>query len=354
MEIIPAQLETPAVVVDRARLQRNIDAMAQFAAARGVRLRPHAKTHKIAEIAQLQLAAGANGLSVATIGEAEVFADLGVTDLFIAYPLWLSAAKAERLRTVAERVSVSIGVDSVAAAQNLADRRLEAVGVLIEVDSGHHRSGTTVAAVAEIAAAVAESGLELRGVFTFPGHSYTPDAGSVAASDEQQILAAAAEALRLDDPVLSGGSTPSATLTRPGGATEIRPGVYVFNDAQQLELGRCSEADIALYIAATVISQRAGVVVLDAGSKIVGSDRPAWASGFARILGVPAASVSALSEHHATVSWPESVPLPQLGDQLAVIPNHVCPVLNLVDEVTVVDTGEVVGHWRVAARGRNS
>ncbi|MGD7001405.1 alanine racemase [Corynebacterium halotolerans] len=356
MTLIPADVETPAVVIDRGRLERNIAAMAEFAGTHGLSLRPHAKTHKITEIARLQLAAGVTGLTVATIGEAEVFAEAGVNDIFIAYPLWLTDRKTARLRAVAERARVTIGVDSAAGAMNLSRRGLDDVGVLVELDSGHHRSGTTVDQLPVITRAVREAGLKVRGVFTFPGHSYAPDGSRGAAGDERSTLADAAQILAdlgVTDPVLSGGSTPSALLTGSHGATEIRPGVYVFNDAQQLELGRCDWTDIALHIAATVVSRRAGVVVLDSGSKIVGSDRPAWASGFARIAGVPDARVSALSEHHATVEWPDPVPLPDLGEQLAVIPNHVCPVLNLVDEVLVTEDGAVTDAWQVAARGRN-
>ncbi|MDN6179317.1 MAG: D-TA family PLP-dependent enzyme, partial [Micrococcaceae bacterium] len=168
---------------------------------------------------------------------------------------------------------------------------------------------------------------------------------------------------------LSGGSTPTAYASEPGAATEVRPGVYVFNDAQQLEMGHCDVGDIALTVAATVVSRRdrpegGGQVVLDAGSKVLGGDRPAWATGFGRILGAPRAHVSALSEHHGTVEYPAGSRLPGHGEVLQVIPNHVCLVPNLVDAVTVVRrkdgrTGpeagyDIVDRWIVAARGRNS
>lgn len=357
MTRIPDTVETPAVLIDRGRLERNIAGMAEFAAAHGLSLRPHAKTHKITEIAGLQLAAGATGLSVATIGEAEVFAAAGVRDLFIAYPLWLTKRKAGRLREVAGRARLSIGVDSVEAAANLAGRGLGGVGVLVELDSGHDRSGTSLDHLPEILRAVGDAGLAAQGVFTFPGHSYAPGTAQRAADTEEEILAGAARVLAdagVTAPVLSGGSTPSATLTGARGANEIRPGVYVFNDAQQLELGRCGFGDIALHVAATVVSRRDRMVILDAGSKILGSDHPAWTSGFARIAGHPAARVTALSEHHATVGWVATGPLPELGERLAVVPNHVCPVLNLVDTVTVTEGDAATQTWRVAARGRNS
>lgn len=354
--------DTPAVLIDRSVLGRNLSQMARFATGAGLHLRPHAKTHKIIEIARAQLSAGATGLSVATIGEAEVFAEAGCRDLFIAYPLWPTPAKAERVaQLLAKGVTLSLGVDSSAAATAWKGTEFTDLGLMIELDSGHHRSGTPVSGVFEVAHAVLDAGRELRGLFTFPGHSYAPGQPATAARAEHDCLLAAREQLQaagiaVGDLVLSGGSTPSATLTEAGAATEIRPGVYVFNDAQQLELGRCGWEDIALTVAATVVSRREDLnqVVLDAGSKVLGSDRPAWASGFARILDTPDARVSALSEHHATVSWPAGEELPRLGSVLQVVPNHVCPVLNLVDEVLVLNGGQVVGTWAVAARGRNS
>jgi D-serine deaminase-like pyridoxal phosphate-dependent protein len=159
--------------------------------------------------------------------------------------------------------------------------------------------------------------------------------------------------------VRSGGSTPTALLTEGSAATEVRPGVYVFGDAQQLELERCAPEDIALSVAATVVSRHDTApgtparFIIDAGSKVLGSDRPAWATGFGRLMDHPEARITALSEHHATVVWHGADAVPALGDRLRVIPNHVCLVLNLVDEVAVVQSGELVDRWVVAARGRN-
>ncbi len=335
---------TPTVRIDLARLDANIAAMA----AQPGQLRPHVKTHKIPEIARRQLAAGAHGLTVATVGEAEAFATV-CGDLFIAYPVWAD----KRLRDLATRVRLTVGCDSLTAAERLVGAE---VGVLIELDSGHHRSGVPVGELENLARGILDLGLDLRGAFTFPGHSYTPGGQEAAARDEDQALSAAGQILRalgVAAPVLSGGSTPSARYSQV--ATERRPGVYVFNDAQQLELGTCDWSGIALTVRATVVSRRTDLhqVIVDAGSKILGSDRPAWASGFGRIKGVPDARLTALSEHHGTVAWPEGKPLPQVGEQVAVVPNHVCLVLNLVDEVEVVSGGRVVDRWAVAARGRN-
>lgn len=362
---IPAAVDTPEILVDVDILDRNIQRMAQAVKAKGLALRPHAKTHKIPEIAARQLAAGAAGLTVATIGEAEVFAAAGVKDLFIAYPLWLSPQKAERLRRLAATTKISVGVDSESGAAALGAGLGDAAGdisVLVEIDSGHHRSGVQPEAAAAVAWAASDAGLNVAGVFTFPGHSYAPGMPVEAAAQEQEALRQAAETLSaagFEAAVRSGGSTPTALLTEGSSATEVRPGVYVFGDAQQLELGRCALEDIALTVAATVVSHHGtapGIpprFILDAGSKILGSDRPAWASGFGRLMDHPDARITALSEHHATVELHGDGTPPPIGTKLRVIPNHVCLAMNLVDDVAVVSQGELVDRWTVAARGKN-
>lgn len=362
---IPDDIETPEILVDRDVLQRNVDRMAATVRGRGMSLRPHAKTHKILEIAALQLAAGASGLTVATLGEAEVFVGAGVDDVFVAYPLWVRPRQAERLRELTARARVAVGVDTVEGATTMGRRLGDAAGsvsVLVEIDSGHHRSGVHPDRAVDVARAAAGAGLGVVGVFTFPGHSYAPGMPVEAARQEDEALSRAAERLEaagFDIARRSGGSTPTALLPGASAATELRPGVYVFGDAQQLELGRCAAGDIALTVAATVVSRHDGGpgtprrFVLDAGSKVLGGDRAGWATGFGRLIDHPEARITALSEHHATVAWPEDVPLPALGERLRVVPNHVCVAVNLVDDVSVVSDGVLVGRWTVAARGRN-
>jgi D-serine deaminase-like pyridoxal phosphate-dependent protein len=345
-------IETPAVVVDADVLDRNIARTAALARERGLALRPHVKTHKVPEIAALQLAAGAVGLTVATIGEAEVFVDAGASDVFVAYPLWVSAAKAARLDALRSSARIAVGVDSVPGVANLG-HRVPGLEVLVEVDSGHHRSGVPATEVVPLATAARDAGLTVVGVFTFPGHAYGPDAATAAARGEREALLEAGERLRgagFEVRVLSGGSTPSLTATEPGGATEVRPGVYVFGDAQQWELGHCAPDAIALTVLATVVSAHPDRIILDAGSKVLGADRAAWASGFGRLLDHPDARVTALSEHHATVV---GTGLPGVGETVRVVPNHVCATVNLVDEVVVVRGGVIEARWLVAARGRN-
>lgn len=346
---------TPYLEIDVERLDRNIRRVAAAAGAAGVALRPHVKTHKSPEIARRQLAAGAVGVTVATIGEAEVFVGAGATDVLVAYPLWLTEAAAVRLRALSAAARLTIGVDSVTGAAR-ATELLAGSGVrlLVEVDSGHHRTGVLPEHAGPVAHA-ARGRLPVVGAFTFPGHSYAPGAGPAVAGQESVALTAAAASLRgqgLEPEVLSGGSTPSLADADTDVVTELRPGVYVVGDAQQWELGSCSPDHIALTCRSTVVSHAHGRMVLDAGSKVLGADRAAYSTGHGRLLDDPDARIVLLSEHHAVVETEQR--LPPLGSTVRVVPNHVCNAVNLVDDLWAADRGGSLTRWPVAARGRNS
>ena len=367
---LPGAVVTPAVVVDTDVLDTNLSAMADTAARRGLVVRPHVKTHKSMEIARRQLALGAAGITVATVGEAEAFAAAGVGDIFIAYPVWADRDRAGRLRDLAGRIRLSVGVDSVAAVRELAAAlrggapvvTLVPVHVLVEVDCGLRRSGVAPDDAGPVAAAAAAEGLRVAGVFTFPGHSYTPGGLESAAADEAAALAAAAASLAgagLPCPVRSGGSTPSAAWSAGpadgGPVTEVRPGVYCFNDAQQVVLGSYPVDRVALTVLATVVSTPTpDRFILDAGAKVLGQDRPAWAPGHGLLPGFPGAAITGLWEHHAVVAPGPDGTRPQVGDVVTVIPNHVCTVVNLVDYLNVSRDGKLVDRWPVDARGRNT
>jgi D-serine deaminase-like pyridoxal phosphate-dependent protein len=355
---LPADIQTPCLVVDRDVLEGNLVAMADRAHDLGLALRPHAKTHKCVEVARRQVALGAVGLTLATVGEAEVFADAGFTDLFIAYPVWAAGARGRRLSALAERVTLRVGADS-AEGVELVARALAGTDaeIVVEVDSGHHRTGVAPARAGQVAAAAHRSGLGVAGVFTFPGHSYEPGGRERAAADEARALQEADAALRqagLGAGLRSGGSTPTAALVVQGALDEMRPGVYAFNDAQQVELGAADWDTVALTAAATVVSRHGRDIIVDAGSKVLGADRPVWASGGGRLPDHPHARISALSEHHATVSFAEDAPVPELGSLVQVAPNHVCAAVNLAEVIIVTAGGAVVDQWQVAARGRNA
>lgn len=358
---LPERLDTPAVVVYVDRVRSNIERLQAVLDRRRVALRPHAKTHKSVRIARLQLDAGARGLSVGTVGEAETFALAGIRDLFLAYPIWAEGPKAERIRALHDAVDLSVGVDSAQGAERLAaavagGRR--PLRVLVELDSGQHRTGVPSPedAVA-VATAARAAGLVVTGVFTHGGHSYRPGRSAAAALDEVATLEAAAAALGaagFEIATISAGSTPTMTDAAQGRVNEIRAGTYVLGDRQQWRLGAIDGAGIAAVVAATVVSAHADRVVIDAGAKALTKDRADWLEGHGHLPAYPEAIVERLSDYHGVVRIPPGSPRPARGERVAVVPNHVCPVIDLVSTFVAVLPDGRVEHWPVDARGRSS
>jgi len=356
-----AAIDTPAVVIDIDRVMARIEKMGAFMRTRGIALRPHAKTHKSLEIGRRQIAAGAIGLTVATIGEAEVFAAGDIDDLFIAFPVIAVGPKAGRLRALAERCSLSVGADSVEGLEALSAAVRDAARrprVVIEIDSGGARTGVRPERAGALARRASDLGLEVIGVFTHGGHGYGgSDARASAAIDEIEGLATAADSLRaegVDPRVLSAGSTPTATLSAQAPVTEERPGTYVYGDRQQAAIADEPFEDAALMVAATVVSSGSGAgFVIDAGAKVLAKDVSSLLPGHGSILGYPDAAIDRVNDHHGVVSLVDGGPRPPIGTVVWIMPNHVCPVVNLVDEVVVASQGRVVDRWPVDARGRN-
>ncbi len=359
--VLPPGLDTPCLVVDLDVVESNVARMQAALDDRGVGLRPHVKTHKSVAVARLQRDAGAQGLTVGTIGEAEVLVDAGFDDIFIAYPLWASAPKAERLGSLLDRVPLRVGVDSSEGAARLAAAvrgRRHPLAVLVEIDSGERRTGVAPAEAAEVASATRRHGLEVLGIYTHGGHAYAdPSAVDGAASDEIALLGTARDALRsagFDAPVVSAGSTPTAIRSAAGPVSEERPGTYVFNDRQQVGLRGAPPDGVALVVAATVVSTAIpGQVVIDAGGKTLAKDRPAWAEGFGYLPAYPDATIVRTYDYHGVVAVPDGSRRPRLGETVAIVPNHVCPVVNLADSFLVVRSGRMVDRWPVDARGRS-
>lgn len=370
-----ADIRTPRVCVDRARLAANIAAMAGTADRAGVRLRPHAKTHKSPVIARMQIAAGAVGICCAKLGEAEVFAEAGIADIRLPYPV--QPSNADRVLALMDRATVSIIVDDLAVARGWSDAMTRAgrtLDTLVKVDVGFHRCGVNpdrpdvLTIIREIAAL---PGLDFKGLLSHAGQSY--GAGSVAeletiAVKEAGILMRlAADIRRAGRPVaeLSVGATPTARfITRQAGMTEMRPGNYVFFDRTQVGLKSARLDDCALFVAATVVSRpSSGRVVFDAGSKVLTSDT---LRGFGNPTGhglvyaaldatAPDSSIAIerLSEEHAVARVLPGCPL-RPGDRVRILPNHSCPVTNLADELLLVEGTTVIDTLPVAARGRSS
>jgi len=358
-----ADVETPAVLIDADGLERNIRSMAEAAERMGVALRPHFKTHKTIEIARMQLAAGAVGITCAKTTEAEVLVGAGVTDVFIANEV-VGPAKVGRLCDLARRATLSVGIDDLAQAQPLAQafaRESRPLPVLIEVDTGLGRCGLPpgepVLALAKQVARL--PGLQLQGIFTHEGHVHRArekaelEAMALAAG---RAMVETAELLRsrgLPCDVVSVGTTPAALITPTvPGVTEARPGSYVFYDRCHLRTWSATERDLALTVLATVISRPARErAVLDAGSKVLSADHVGTRfDTFGLIRNHPDWRFVAANEEHGIVAVPAEAEL-AIGDRVEVYANHNCVVMNLADEVYVIRGEEVTARWRVAARG---
>ncbi|MEO5964811.1 MAG: alanine racemase [Candidatus Limnocylindrales bacterium] len=357
---LPAGLDTPALVVFVERVWANIDRLQRELDAKGVALRPHVKTHKSVRIARMQLDAGARGLTVGTLGEAEVMASAGLRDLFLAYPLWAEGPKAGRLRALHDAADLRVGVESTAGAARLgaavsgSRRRLH---VRIEIDSGLHRTGVATPDEAVLVArAAASAGLVVDGVFTHAGHAYRPGSAGAAALDEVTALEAAADALSaagFEIAVLSAGTTPTRSLSAGGRVTEIRAGTYALGDRQQIALGAVGPGDVAAVVAATVIAAKTARAVLDAGAKALTKDQASFVTGYGAIPAWPGAIIERLNDYHGMVSLAGGGIRPRIGDIVAVVPNHVCPVVDLVGSFVAVQPDGRVEHWAVDARGRS-
>jgi D-serine deaminase-like pyridoxal phosphate-dependent protein len=358
--------DTPELVLDLDTVRANINRVAEQARAAGVTLRPHTKTHKLPQIARLQLEAGAVGVQVAKLGEAEVMADAGIEDILVGYPL-VGDRKLERLADLAGRVSVSVTVDSEEVAlgvARVARSRGLTLPALLELDTGMHRLGVLPGpAAAELAERVAAlDGIELVGVFTHEGHVYTQ--ARDAAEQERMTLEACSAAVDtacdlrdrgIAAQVVSVGSAATFRFAiRCPGVTEVRPGTYVFNDRSQLAQGAAGPSDLAAFIVATVVARPApDRIVIDAGTKVLTSDRmlvPDPPATFGSVYGHDDWNIARLSEEHGVVTVRPDAPV-RIGDRLAIVPNHVCPTINLANYVTVVEGGRVADRWPVAARG---
>jgi D-serine deaminase-like pyridoxal phosphate-dependent protein len=355
----PRSLTTPCLVVDLSRLEANIARMTSALGGRGVGLRPHAKTHKSVRIAAMQVEAGADGITVATLDEAEVFAAAGISDIFIAYTVWPSGDKARRMRRLAERVRLRVGTDSVHAIEQIAATLGDSVEVSIEINSGAGRCGVHPSGVAPIVTAALEHGVRLVGVFTHGGHAYYgADAVVPAAEDERRTLHEAAEVMRdagIEPLVISAGSTPTALHSSRPPVNEERPGGYVFGDLDAVVHGACEVDDLAAVVVSTVVSvaAKAGQFVIDCGSKAIGKEEATLPfSGFGTIAEFPRSVLVKLSEEHGIVTAGTG-PMPQVGDVVTVVPNHSCPVLAAMSEMVVVKDGDVVDTWPVDARHRH-
>jgi len=358
-----SELDTPALLVDLDRLEANLDRMAHLARAADLQLRPHTKTHKTPQIAQMQLDRGAVGITVAKVGEAEVMAEAGIEDIFVANQV-VGGSKIERLVELARRARISVGVDSVEVAAPLsmafAHQGLR-LSVLLEVDTGLRRCGVSPEAAMELARHVNTlPGLNLAGIFTYAGHVYASrndnEVAGVAAYECRTLSDVARRIAPIVGPNLriSGGSTPTARhYTAECGLTEIRPGSYVFNDRIQIDRWSAKPQDCALTVLSSVVSTpQPGRAILDAGSKALGADTAHESVGHGMLKEDNEAVIARVNEEHGFLDLARASIRLRVGDKVEVIPNHCCVVANLFDEMAAVRGGEVAETWATAGRGK--
>lgn len=364
-------LATPCLLLDLDVVERNLRQMAGRAAALGVALRPHVKTHKCIELGERQRALGACGITVSTLYEARAFADHGFGDITWAFPVILS--RLAEVRALASRITLRVVADSPETVDALAglgrlggsDRPLH---VWLKVDCGYHRAGVDPAAEESVLLAerIARSpGLTFDGILSHSGHAY--HGGSRAeiaaiAEEERAVMAGFAARLRaagIAVPAVSVGSTPAmSAVARLDGVTEARPGNYAFFDFTQVALGSCAVRDCGVTVLASVVSHRPGDgrFIVDAGALALSKDPgpdgvetmgEIFADYEAGTLRSGARLVS-LSQEHGTVESDAQLPV---GSRVRILPNHSCLTVACFDEYQVVRGGEVVDRWKIW-RGR--
>ncbi len=344
-----AGLDTPAVLIDLDRVEANLARAQKHADVNGYKLRPHIKTHKLPQLARRQVALGADGITVQKLGEAEVMADAGLTDIFLPYNI-LGEIKLGRLAALNERVTLSVTADSPETVAGYAKtfRDRNPLTVLVECDTGTRRCGVQTPAQAlalgrQIALA---PGLRFGGLMTYPPHGKTAEVEAWLKS----ALALFAEA-GIPVPRVSSGNTPDIWTTGPSVVTERRPGTYIYNDRMQVALGSAGWDDCAITVLATVVSRPTPTrAVLDSGSKSLSSDLVGL-TGYGLVTGTEL-TLKFLNEEHSVIEAEKPFDALRIGERVRVIPNHACVVSNLFDVVHFVRGEEVVETVPVAARGR--
>lgn len=346
-----ADLETPCVVIDLAKTEANLARVQAHATANGYALRPHIKTHKLPRFAKRALELGAIGITAQKVGEAEVMADAGLTDIFVPYNI-LGDTKLARLAVLNDRITISVTADSpdpVAGYARPFLGRAKPLTVLIECDTGGGRCGVqlptqTLALARQIAQA---PGLRFGGLMTYPGRGKFAEADRWLADAKAMIEAAGLPVDRI-----TSGNSPDIWHTGDTVVTERRPGTYIYFDRSQVEFGAATFADCALTVLATVVSRPTATrAVIDAGSKALSSDTLGL-TAFGVIRNREEIVVASLSEEHGVIELPEASDWPRVGERIHIIPNHACVVTNLFDAVHLVDSKGDVEAVPVAARGR--
>lgn len=359
-------LDTPAVVIDLDRMENNIREWQSWMDQHSVRFRPHIKTHKIPEIALLQIKAGASGIVCAKVSEAEPFAAAGVRDICIAYPVF-GEVKWRRIAEMAKLgVQVTVNCDNEAAARGLSAAAAAAdviLSVQVDIDTGLNRGGipfSDVANIERLSRTIHElPGLRFDGITSFRSTSY-PNATNAQGSghEEGRLLVELANTLRrngVEVRSITAGSTPTGRwVAEVEGVTEVRAGTYIFNDLMQLRMGAARRDQLAMSVLCAVVSRgKNGRVTIDGGSKTFSGDvpksgvDPATASSLAEAIDRPIL-VERLSEEHGIARSQCDV---ELGEKIRFVPYHACTCLNMAEKVVGIRGQTIELVWPIAARG---
>jgi len=356
---------TPALLLHLDVVERNLAFMAGRARDLGVRLRPHAKTHKCPELGRRQMAHGATALTVATLAEAEAFVAGGITDLTWAFPI--DPTHIARARRIAERATLRVLTDDLETARALGGTGLH---VWLKVDCGNHRAGVDPSSpyALDVARELGrERGLTFDGILSHSGHAYRTrnrDEAAQIAEEERRVMVWFADLLRRDGvPVraISVGSTPAMAAVRDlTGVSEARPGNYVFYDQTMILIGCCAPQDIGVTVLTTVVSHQPGAaqLIVDAGalslSKDPGPQHTDTAPGMGAVRGHPELVVAGLSQEHGLIRAQTAAAIDRklaVGEQVEIVPNHSCLTVAHFDEYHVVQGDRVVDRWKIE-RGR--
>lgn len=342
------QIETPAAIVDLDRLEANINKLQKYLNEYGVANRPHIKTHKIPEIAHMQINAGAVGITCQKIGEAEVMSQAGIKDIFLPYNI-IGEAKLERLMRLARRTTLSVTADSEYTLRGLSGAAQRAgleLPVLVECDVGGERCGVqTPQQAADLARIIANSaGLQFGGLMTYPLN----DNVGPFVQETRNLLKGDGLAI---DRVSSGGTSVMWQVHKHPEVTEHRAGMYIYGDRYTVNNGAMQLEDCSFKVITTVVSRpTADRGILDGGSKTFSSDM-SHLGGYGLILEYPEAVIYNQSEEHGHVDFSKCARKPEIGERVTVQPNHCCVVSNLLNQVVGVRNNRVEVVWPVAARG---
>ncbi len=361
------EIETPALIIEQSRMMSNLHRMQKICDEAGINLRPHTKTHKTPELAKIQQKLGATGIAVAKLGEAEVMADSGFSDIQIANII-VGETKLRRLVELHKRIDrITCTVDSFAAAKGIAEAFIQSgrvMEIFIEINSGLNRSGLSdYGDIADLAEFInGTEGIALAGILTHAGQAYfAQDIEEVKeiGTHEGEFMVGIASQLRSDGyevNTVSVGSTPTAPYSSQiKGVDELRPGNYIFYDVIQSSLGACTIDDCALSVLATVIGKPAmDRAIIDAGAKALALDKitnpNSQFSGHGYINDKNAVIARVSEEHGIMIHQGEVF---RIGEKLRIIPNHVCVVMNLFDKVYLVDGDKVIDEYIIQARGKS-